>query len=152
MDQERINILLAEVPIEIRNAVKPLDNDKAWAILIALLKEEEMRFSELKKTFNAQSPGDIDRYLKNLTAAGLIEKRPKYIKDMGSSEKTYYHPTELCKSLIRSLFDGLLIQPSTYKPRWIYTGAPLKNGNIEYKIKESVGGKSSLIAIKQLKR
>ncbi|NLB00391.1 MAG: hypothetical protein GX837_05405, partial [Methanomicrobiales archaeon] len=74
MDRAKIDECLVEVPAEIRSAVRPLDNDKAWAIYILLLKRRQMRFNEIKNEFNVKSPGDIDRYLKGLVNAGLISK------------------------------------------------------------------------------
>jgi DNA-binding HxlR family transcriptional regulator len=115
MDPEKVSLYLAEVPFEIRNAVKPLSNDKAWAILIALLANDNMRFNELKKAFGAESSGDIDRHLKLLTAAGLVEKRVKLFKDIDSVEKICYYPTPLSKSLIKALFENILIRPSEDK-------------------------------------
>jgi DNA-binding HxlR family transcriptional regulator len=111
MEAERVNEYISEVPFEIRNAVKPLDNDKTWAILIALLKHDRMRFTELKETFNARSSGEVDRYLKALIAAGLVEKRSVLFKDIANAEKIYYYPTPLSKSLIRALFQGISIHP-----------------------------------------
>ena len=74
MDRAKIEECLAEVPAEIRSVVRPLDNDRAWAIYILLLKRRQMRFNEIKKEFSAKSPGDIDRYLKGLVTAGLVSK------------------------------------------------------------------------------
>ena len=52
MDRAKIEECLAEVPTEIRSAVRPLDNDKAWAIYILLLKQRQMRFNEIKNEFD----------------------------------------------------------------------------------------------------
>ena len=83
MDPNIINKCLSEVPYEIRNAIEPLHTDKAWAIYIVLLKNEELRFTDIKNAFNVDSSGDIDKYLKLLSEAGLIEKYTKSLKDMG---------------------------------------------------------------------
>jgi DNA-binding HxlR family transcriptional regulator len=111
MDPKKVNLYLSEVPFEIRNAVKPLSNDKAWAILIAILANDNMRFNELKKAFGVESSGDIDRHLKLLIAAGLVEKRVKVFKDIDNVEKICYYSTPLSKSLIKALFENLLIPP-----------------------------------------
>jgi DNA-binding HxlR family transcriptional regulator len=76
-----------------------------------------MRFIELKKAFAAESSGDIDRHLKLLVAAGLVEKRVKLFKDIGSVEKTSYYPTPLSKSLIKALFESVLIPPQDCKSK-----------------------------------
>ena len=112
METEKVNEYASEVPFVIRNAVRPLDNDKSWAILAALLKHDRMRFGELKETFNARSSGEIDRYLKALIAAGLVEKRAELFKDVGSAEKIFYYPTALSKSLVRALFQGMPANPA----------------------------------------
>jgi len=112
MDRTTIKECLAEVPVEIREAVRPLNNDKAWAIYILLLKRKQMRFNEIKKEFRARSSGDIDRYLKALVNAGLISKRARVLDDLGDKERAYYSPTGLGKSLMRGLFEGVLPQPT----------------------------------------
>ena len=117
MDAEKIKEYLSEVPFEIRNAIKPLDNDKTWAILIALLKNERMRFTDLKSAFKTDSSGDIDRYLKLLITAGLIDLRVEVFKDITHTERSEYYPTEMSKSLIRALFRGILIQPEEHRYR-----------------------------------
>ncbi|KUL02303.1 MAG: hypothetical protein XE10_0737 [Methanoculleus marisnigri] len=110
MDRAKIEEYLAEVPAEIRSAVKPLDNDKAWAIYILLLKRQQMRFSEIKSEFNVKSSGDIDRYLKTLVNAGLVSKEARKLSELGNSEKAYYSPTNLGKSLLHGLFQNILPQ------------------------------------------
>jgi hypothetical protein len=111
MDQEVIDRYLLEVPFEIRNAIKPLDNDKSWAILIVLLKNGKMRFSDIKTTFKANSSGEINRYLNRLADGGLIEKYSMKFKDIGNAEKTYYRPTNLSKTLVNALFENLTLKP-----------------------------------------
>lgn len=127
MDPEKVSLYLAEVPFEIRNAIKPLSNDRAWAILIALLTNDNMRFNELKKAFGAESSGDIDRHLKLLIAAGLVEKRVMLFKEIDSVEKTSYYPTPLSKSLIKALFQNILIPPLEGKSR-----ETAQDGGIQY--------------------
>ena len=113
MDRTKIEEYLAEVPAEIRDAVRPLDNDKAWAIYILLLKRKQMRFSEIKNEFNARSSGDIDRYLKALVNAGLVSKEARVLNELGNREKAYYSPTSLGKSLLHGLFQSILPQPQS---------------------------------------
>jgi len=110
MDRAKIDECLAEVPAEIRSAVRPLDNDKAWAIYILLLKRRQMRFNEIKNEFNVKSPGDIDRYLKGLVNAGLISKEARRLSEVGDNEAAYYAPTDLGISLLSGLFRSVLPQ------------------------------------------
>ncbi len=133
MDPEKVSLYLSEVPFEIRNAVKPLCNDKAWAILIAIMAKDNMRFNELKKTFGAESSGDIDRHLKLLIAAGLVERRVRLFKDIESPGKACYYPTPLSKSLIKALFEGILVQPQQSKSkRSSQEGGTLDAGTAKY--------------------
>ena len=101
---------LKEVPPEIRAAIKPLSKDKAWAVFIVLLKKENLRFNEIKEYFKAGSPGEIDRILKSLAAAGLIAKIVYDINDLGKPSGYTYSPTNLGKSVIDALFHGVLLQ------------------------------------------
>ncbi len=110
MDRAKIDECLAEVPAEIRSAVRPLDNDKAWAIYILLLKRRQMRFNEIKNEFNVKSPGDIDRYLKGLVNAGLVSKEARRLGEVGDNEAAYYAPTDLGISLLSGLFRSVLPQ------------------------------------------
>ena len=135
METEKVNEYASEVPFEIRNAVRPLDNDKSWAILVALLKHDRMRFGELKETFNARSSGEIDRYLKALIAAGLVEKRAERFKDIGSAEKLFYYPTPLSKSLVKALFQGMLINPGPDT----MAGTATDGGDISYDLPAGKG-------------
>jgi len=115
MDPQKVEEYLSEIPFEIRNAIKPLNNDKIWAILIALLKNEEMRFGEIKSAFSTRSSGEIDRYLKQLTAAGLVEREARRVEELGDNERSYYCPTNLSRSLVNALFVSILPHPRVYR-------------------------------------
>jgi|GEM_PF-2395755 len=118
MDRTKIEECLAEVPAEIRSAVRPLDNDKAWAIYILLLKRQQMRFNEIKNEFNVRSSGDVDRYLKGLVNAGLVSKEARWLSEAGDNEVAYYAPTDLGRSLLSGLFQSVLPQarPAPHNP------------------------------------
>ncbi len=119
MDQAEVDMYLARVPSVIVNAVTPLGDRKCWALYIALLDNDEgLRFNQLKEIFKAES-SEISRSLKSLANAGLITKRARSLTDIGDNRVSYYVPTVLGKSLIKSLYMGLL--PS--KPEGI-THAP----------------------------
>lgn len=108
MDQAEVDKYLAKVPSVIVNAVTPLGDKKCWALYIALLDNDEgLRFNQLKEIFKAESP-EISRSLKSLANAGLITKRARCLTDIGNNEVSYYAPTVLGKSLIKSLYKGLL--------------------------------------------
>lgn len=108
MDQAEVDKYLARVPSVIINATAPLGDRKCWALYIALLDNDEgLRFNQLKETFKAESP-EISRSLKSLANAGLITKRARRLADVGNNEVSYYVPTLLGESLIKSLYRGML--------------------------------------------
>lgn len=108
MDQAEVDKYLVKVPSVIVNAVAPLGDKKCWALYIALLDNDDgLRFNQLKELFNAESP-EISRSLKSLANAGLITKRAHCLPDVGNNEVSYYVSTILGKSLIKSLYKGLL--------------------------------------------
>ncbi|MBP2132816.1 DNA-binding HxlR family transcriptional regulator [Methanomicrobium sp. W14] len=112
MKDEAIEEYLSEIPLEIRNSLKPLAKDKAFAIYIAILKNEELKFNEIKKCFGTSSSGEIDRYLKELSRAGLVRRISKNMDDIGISEKSYYQSTNIGKKLIRGILEELLVKPN----------------------------------------
>ncbi len=108
MDQAEVDTYLAKVPSVIINATAPLGDKKCWALYIALLDSDEgLRFNQLKGIFKAESP-EISRSLKSLANAGLITKRARRLADVGNNEVSYYVPTILGESLIKSLYRGML--------------------------------------------
>jgi DNA-binding HxlR family transcriptional regulator len=103
MDKSVVDQYLAEVPYQVRLAVKPLSNDKSWAILIALLKDGDMRFSNIKRKFGADSSGDIDRILKQLIQSGLIMKQATNYDEIFDNAKSIYSATPIGAAVIHSL-------------------------------------------------
>jgi predicted transcriptional regulator len=142
MDMSRRDQVLLDVPFEIRNAVKPLNNDTAWALYITILKRNDIRYTDIKEELGIDSSGYINRYLKLLIAAGLIERRAKYLKDFGSAEKIYYRPTPMGKSLIKGLFENVMIQSPVEKRRVAFT-----NTSKAYSFKnKEIGNESRYVA------
>lgn len=107
MDQSKIEKYLDEIPSVLINATKPLGDEKCWAVYITLLQEGGLRFNKIKEIYDAQ-PAEISRILKSLANAGLIAKKVRSIDELGDTEAAYYTPTTLGKSLIASLYRGLL--------------------------------------------
>lgn len=103
MDRSVIEQYLAEVPYQVRLAVKPLSNDKSWAILIALLKDGDMRFSNIKRKFRADSSGDIDRILKQLIQSGLITNQVSNYDEIFDNTKSMYSATPIGAAVVHSL-------------------------------------------------
>ena len=103
MDKCVVDQYLAEVPYQVRLAVKPLSNDKSWAILIALLKDGDMRFSNIKRKFGADSSGDVDRILKQLIQSGLISKQATNYDEIFDNAKSMYSATPIGAAVVHSL-------------------------------------------------
>jgi len=103
MDRNVVDQYLAEVPHQVRLAVKPLSNDKSWAILIALLKDGDMRFSNIKRKFKADSSGDIDRILKQLIQSGLITNQATNYDEIFDNTKSMYSATPIGAAVVHSL-------------------------------------------------
>ena len=110
MKKEAVDLYLSEIPFEIRNSLKPLSKDKAFAIYIAILKNDELRYNQIKECFSTSSSGEIDRYLKELSRAGLVKRISKNMDDIGVQEKAYYQSTNVGKKLIRGILDELLVK------------------------------------------
>lgn len=111
MDPEVIARFCEEVPSEIRDAITPLKDEKAWAVFIALLKNGPMTFGQIKNTFGTDSSGDIDKYLKSLKRGGLIVKQASEISAIGDPLRSMYTPTIIGRSLMKAFFDGLIPHP-----------------------------------------
>jgi len=88
MDEKVVKMFANEIPIEIRNAVKALSDDRRWAVFIALMKEGRMSFNELKNLFNAH-PETLNRILKSLKAGGLIRQFVVSFEDLGNRKRSY---------------------------------------------------------------
>ena len=112
MSTDAIRTYSGKVPQEIRSAVAPLSNDKAWAVFAGILTHESIGFTEIKHLFETESSGEITRHLKALTKAGLIERRAPTIDAIGDTARSVYVPTALGRSLMRGLFSSVLPQPS----------------------------------------
>lgn len=111
IDADVVRNYCRKVPPEIRDAIAPLSNDKAWAVFAALLTHESMSFTRIKALFRTDSSGDINRYLKALTTAGLIDRRAPTIDGIGDGTRSIYAPTALGRSLMRGLYSSVLPHP-----------------------------------------
>ncbi len=107
MDEQTVRHYLAQVPVEIREAVMELDTPQKWAIYIALTVDGDKYFNQLKKQFNA-NPKTINDALKSLVASGLVAKKVKQLGDIGDTNKTYYTTTKLGEKLLAGLYEVAL--------------------------------------------
>jgi DNA-binding HxlR family transcriptional regulator len=109
LDQEVANSLLSEVPSEVFDAILPLSNKNSQVIFIAILKNEQMRFGQIKELFRVTNSEEINYPLKSLVKSGLVAKKAEFLEDIGEFEKAVYCSTYLGKSVMRSLYKGVMI-------------------------------------------
>ncbi len=111
MDEYKMERYLAEVPYEIQDAIMSLSNKKNWAIFIALVKEGEKRFNEIKDQFGSDHSPEIDRALKVLIRGGLIEKVAHNPEEIGNAYKSFYKASETGIKFIDCLGNMLSQEP-----------------------------------------
>jgi DNA-binding HxlR family transcriptional regulator len=109
LDKDVVNSLLSEVPSEVFDAITPLSNKNSQVIFIALLKNEQMRFGDIKQLFHIKNSEEINHPLKSLVKAGLVSKKAEYLEEIGDSEIAVYCPTVMGKSMMRSLYKGVMV-------------------------------------------
>ncbi len=109
LDKDVVNSLLSEVPSEVFDAIAPLSNKNSQVIFIALLKNEQMRFGDIKQLFHIKNSEEINHPLKSLVKAGLVSKKAEYLEDIGDSEIAIYCPTFMGKSMMRSLYKAVMV-------------------------------------------
>ena len=107
-DQDVVESLLSEVPSEVFDAIKPLSDRNSQAVFIALLKNNSMRFGDLKELFKVKGSEEINHPLKALIKAGIVSKKAERIEDIGNYEIAIYCPTVLGKLVMRSLYVGVM--------------------------------------------
>lgn len=115
MDDAKMKIYLDKVPREIRNSIKQLNNDKNWAIYLALMFEGRKSFTELKDEFDANS-NEINRALDALSNGGLISNRIDKMSDIGNRRKYLYYSTTHGRKLLHCLFDTIPTKNIVTKP------------------------------------
>lgn len=106
------NELLGKVPFEIRNAVRALDCDMNWAILILLIEDGPVRVSKIAMAIGLSKPHDYKSmrpYTNALKSSGLIEEYSETLRDMGDPEYSYYRATETARRMMIALMKGLSI-------------------------------------------
>lgn len=95
---------VSEIPSQLRRAIKALSEDARLAILVVLLKNDEMTFSELSRTLGISS-SNLTHHLKKLIQAALVENYFQRKED--TEEYSFYKPTLLAEDFSRNMF-GIL--------------------------------------------
>lgn len=110
-----MNVYLNKIPREIRNSIKQLNNDKNWAIYLALMFEGRQSFTELKEAFGANS-NEISRALDALSDGGLISNRVEKMSGIGNQNKYLYYSTTHGRKLLNCLFETIPTKNIVAKP------------------------------------
>jgi DNA-binding transcriptional ArsR family regulator len=103
----RINEQADEIPKEIKLAIKALDDETRLAIIVLLMRNTKMTFTELKKTLELNS-SSLSNHLSSLQDGGLITNFLQWNDDSYS----YYSVTDMARELLKSLFDVIVRVPS----------------------------------------
>lgn len=98
---------LEMVPDELREMTMALSDDKHWALYIALLKNEEMTFTEIKTEFG-EHPQTLSNILKDLSRGGLVIKKAKSLDEITDRSKSYYVATEVGELFIECLMNNMV--------------------------------------------
>jgi DNA-binding transcriptional ArsR family regulator len=109
-----------EIPREIKDVITGLAHDIRLSIVIALLKNMKMTFTELKKLLDLNS-SSLSYHLSLLQDGGLVDNIIEW-KDQSYS---YYVITDVARSVLESLFDIIVKFPVTSK--YNYTEAQLRS-------------------------
>ena len=97
-------------PIEIRAGVEGIDGETEQAIMVLLMNEGSLAFSEIKEKLSDPDeelhPTTLSNALESLKAGGLINKRVDEA-DPESGLSSYYSVSEYGRRFVNSLFDSL---------------------------------------------
>jgi DNA-binding transcriptional ArsR family regulator len=101
MENKKVRQYATEIPREMKDTIKALDDDTRLAILIALMKNGRMTFTDLKKTFEINS-SSLSHHLTLLQNGGLVDNSLEISKKESHS---YYNTTDITKPVLKSLLD-----------------------------------------------
>jgi len=100
MNMPIIEEQISEIPSQLRRAIKALSEDARLAVVVVLLKNGEMTFSELSRVLNMSS-SNLTHHLKKLIQAALIENFFQRKED--SDEYSFYRATLLAEDFTKNL-------------------------------------------------
>ncbi|HEX9677280.1 helix-turn-helix transcriptional regulator [Nitrososphaera sp.] len=108
---DNIKRYASEIPQEIRLLMKALGDDNRAAIIVALMKNSKMSFSELKDLFDL-NPSSLTLHLTTLQNSGLVKN---YLERGEGGNYSFYVVSDLTQPVLESLYDNVLQIP---KPRF----------------------------------
>ena len=93
----------SQVPKEIRLAVNSLSgqNDLRYAVVMALVEEDELRFTELKNRLDVHQQR-LSTAIEDMQTAGFVEKKPG--ETIGSQSSGAYTITKFGKQILDGLY------------------------------------------------
>jgi DNA-binding HxlR family transcriptional regulator len=91
-----------EIPKEVRDVINGLSEDIRMAIIVGLLKNEKVTFTELKKLFDLNS-SSLSYHLSLMQDGGLVDN----IVDLKES-RSYYKATDIARLVLESLSNIVL--------------------------------------------
>jgi DNA-binding HxlR family transcriptional regulator len=94
----------SDIPQEVKSVIRGLDDDIRLAIIIALMKNSSMSFADLKGLLNLNS-SSLSHHLSILQNGGLVRN----FVELTRNHRSYYMITELTKSILKSLFDNIVM-------------------------------------------
>lgn len=98
-----------EIPEEIKYVVKALDEDIRVAIIVALMKQSRMTFSEIKKSFELNS-SSLSYHLSILQEGGLIRN---LIEKNDDGSYSYYTTTDITEPILSALHENIVQIPKS---------------------------------------
>jgi hypothetical protein len=117
MNEDKMYEYLETVPREIRQSIKQLNNDKNWAVYLAIMYGGRKSFNELKTEFNANA-NEINRVLTSLREGGLILKRVEKNADIGIKGKYLYYSSTHGRNLLNCLLESTPTKNTTLSDLW----------------------------------
>ncbi len=119
----KIEDYASQIPIEIKKAVKALGNDIRCAIVVDLIHEGELTFTQLKNDLDIE-PGLLSNHLKILMDGAIVEHY--YRHEFGNEQFSYYGLTFFGRDFIRGILEPLkAIQPSGKLPATSTSSKPV---------------------------
>ena len=98
------------VPIELKKALRGLDDDIRLAIFLTLRNHEELSFSELgEKIGMKDEKAKMQFHLRKLTESALVEHKFKH--QLGNDKFSYYCVTKFGDNLWKNIIDSLKPPP-----------------------------------------
>lgn len=100
MNRNNVSNYASEIPEEIKSVIKGLDSDVRIAIIVILMKEAKLTFSELKERLSLNS-SSLSSHLSALQDGGLVNN----FLEWNEKSYSYYMTTDIAKAVLESLFD-----------------------------------------------